>query len=569
MRPAICRFVATIVAVTAWIAFWPAANASEPARAQKYMAATANPIATETALGILRRGGSAVDAAIAAQMVLTLVEPQSSGIGGGGFMLHYDGETGQIAAYDGRETAPASAHPNMFLGADGKPMKWIDAVVGGLSVGVPGLVRMLELAHAEHGSLSWPELFVDAIRLAEEGFPVSPRLNGLIRADKQLQVFPDTASYFFGPDGEAHPVGTILHNTELGNTLAIIADGGADAFYTGPIARDIADAVSTASRNPTPMSTSDIARYRAKKRAAVCGPYRGHTVCGMPPPSSGGVTTLQILGILESFDLGAGPDDVATMHLVAEASRLAFADRNKYLADPDVVPPPAGLLDAAYLAERAALIDPAQSMGRAKAGNPENETYLRLAPADDEHGVSTTHLVIVDGAGDVVSMTSSIETQFGSRLMVRGFLLNNQLTDFSLAPERNGTPIANRAEAGKRPRSSMAPTIVLDGEDRFRLAVGSPGGSSIIGYVTKTLIASLDWGLNVQDAIEVPHIVNRNSDTRLEKDTTAADLASALEALGHKIRISRMTSGLQAIAAVPGGYEGGADPRREGVALGD
>ncbi|MEQ8665229.1 MAG: gamma-glutamyltransferase [Rhodospirillales bacterium] len=566
MNRVTCRLAAVIFAL---LLVSPVAHSAEPARAQKYMAATANPLATETALEILRRGGSAVDAAIAAQMVLTLVEPQSSGLGGGAFMLHFDSETGRIVTYDGRETAPASARPDMFLGADGEPMKWMDAVVGGRSVGVPGLLRMLELAHDDHGILTWSELFADAIRLAEEGFPVSARLNGLIKADKQLRVFPDTEGYFFGPDGEPHPVGTVLHNTPLANTLAIIADGGADSFYTGPIARDIADTVSNAPLNPASMTPSDIARYRAIKRDAVCGPYRGFTVCGMPPPSSGGITTLQILGILERFDMSGGADDLATAHLLAEASRLAFADRNQYIADPNVVPQPAGLLDAAYLAERAALIDPAKSMGRAKAGKPENETMLRFAPSGDEQGVSTTHLVIVDGAGDVVSLTSSIETQFGSRLMVRGFLLNNQLTDFSFVADKKGVPIANRVEAGKRPRSSMAPTIMLNGDGSFRLAVGSPGGSSIIGYVTKTLVAYIDWGMNIQDAIEVPHIVNRNARTRLEKDTAAEALAPGLEALGHTVNITRMTSGLQGISREDGVLLGGADPRREGVALGD
>lgn len=556
------------VIVTALLAAHPG-GAAEPARATKYMAATANPLASETALSILRRGGSAIDAAIAAQMVLALVEPQSSGIGGGGFMLYFDAESGAVTAYDGRETAPSSARPDMFLKPDGSRMAWNEAVVGGLSVGVPGLVRMLELAHQDHGKLPWDELFTEAIRLARDGFPVSKRLNGLIKADKQLRVFPNTEAYFFGADGEAHPVGAIVKNGELAETLSIIAEYGADGFYTGPIARDLSDAVGNAPRNPTVMSLSDIAKYRAKRRDAVCLDYRGNRVCGMPPPSSGGITTLQILGILEGFDLGGGPADTPTWHLIAEASRLAFADRNKYLADPDVVNQPAGLLDKAYLTNRAALIDPGKSMGKAKAGDPENDASLRLAPSDDEHGVSTTHFSIVDGAGNAVSMTSSIETQFGSRLMVRGFLLNNQLTDFSWTPERNGKPVANAVAPGKRPRSSMAPTLVFDAEGNFKLAIGSPGGSSIIGYVTKTLIANLDWGMNVQDAIDVPHIVNRNGDTQLEEDTAAEAMAAGLEALGHKIDIRKMVSGLQGIAVTPEGYEGGADPRREGVALGD
>jgi len=563
------RILAAVVLLVLICAPEPNASAAEPVRASKYMAATANPLASKAALGVLREGGSAVDAAIAAQMVLTLVEPQSSGIGGGAFMLYFDAANGQTVAYDGRETAPASARPDMFLNADGKAKGWNEAVVGGLSVGVPGLVRMLELAHQEHGKLPWARLFEDGIRLAREGFPVSNRFYNLSKGDKQLRVFPDTAAYFYQPDGTPHPEGTILKNPALAETLSIIAEYGSDGFYTGSVARDIADTVSNAPLNPTPFTPSDLAKYRAMKRDPVCMDYRGNQVCGMPPPSSGGITTLQILGILEGFDLSAGPEDVATQHLILEASRLAFADRNQYLADPDVVTMPAGLLDRGYLAHRAGLIDPAKSMGKATAGDPQNDASLQFAPSGDEHGVSTTHFSIVDADGNAVSITSSIETQFGSRLFVRGFLLNNQLTDFSWRPDVAGKPIANAVAPGKRPRSSMAPTLVFDLDGHLKLAVGSPGGSSIIGYVTKTLIASIDWNMNVQDAINLPHALNRNSKTRLEEGTSAEKLAPGLEALGHEIDIRRMFSGLQGVAVTAEGYEGGADPRREGVAVGD
>lgn len=545
------------------------AAAAEPVRASKYMAATANPLASEAALDILRKGGSAVDAAIAAQMVLTLVEPQSSGIGGGGFMMHFDATSGDVVAYDGRETAPASARPDMFLKDDGGYMGWHEAVVGGVSVGVPGLVRMLELAHRDHGKLPWADLFEAGIRIAKEGFPVSNRMNYLSEADEQLRVFPTTAAYFLRDDGTAHPEGTIIRNPALAETLTVIAEKGADGFYTGDIAQAISDTVSQAPRNPTPMTLDDIAGYQAKKRDAVCLDYRVNRVCGMPPPSSGGITTLQILGILEGADLSAGPDDLATRHLIAEASRLAFADRNQYLADPDVAPPPPGLLDKAYLASRGTLIDPTRSMGTAEPGSPDSEASIRFAPSGDEHGVSTTHLSIVDGSGNAVSMTTSIETQFGSRLFVRGFLLNNQLTDFAWKPEKDGKPVANAVAPNKRPRSSMSPTLVFDANGDFKLAVGSPGGSSIIGYVAKTLIAWTDWDMNIQAAIDVPHLLNRNGKTRVEEGTSLEPLVPGLEALGHEVDLRRMTSGLQGIAKVNDGYEGGADPRREGSAVGD
>lgn len=549
------------------------------ATTQKHMIAAANPLAAKAGLEILRAGGSAVDAAIAAQMVLNLVEPQSSGIGGGGFMLHFAAKGGAIEAYDGRETAPATAHARMFLAKDGKPRKFYDAVVGGLAVGVPGLVAMLETAHREHGRLPWAQLFQPAIELAEKGFAISPRLHGLIARDKHLKTFAPAADYFYDAQGEARPVGSILVNRPLARTFRILARQGALGFYRGPIARDVAEAVRSARVNPGGMTEGDLKGYVAKKRAPVCLPYRQYLVCGMGPPSSGGITTLQILGILQAFNLGALKPDMkpdgqpitspVAVHLIAEASRLAFADRNTYLADEDFVPPPPGMLDPEYLALRASRISVGATMGKTSPGVPGSGSYLRPPVGDGDKGPSTSHLSIVDGDGNAVSMTTSIENAFGSRMMVRGFLLNNQLTDFSFRPEKNGAPVANRAEPGKRPRSSMAPTLVFDGSGRLTMAVGSPGGSSIIGYVAKTLIAVLDWNMGMSQAVALPHFVNRNGPTDLEKRTAATELQPALKALGHKVRVRPMTSGLHGILVREGTLEGGADPRREGVAIGD
>ncbi len=542
-----------------------------PAPAQRHMIAAANPLAAQAGLDMLRAGGSAVDAAIAAQMVLNLVEPQSSGIGGGGFLLHYAAASGAIDAYDGRETAPAAASPDMFLDHRGKPRKFYDAAVGGLSVGVPGLLRMLEMAHREHGRLPWAKLFEPAIGLAEGGFVVSGRLNRLIAGDRRLKTFEAARTYFYDADGQPRAVGARLTNAALAETFRRIAEGGADAFYDGAIAAAIAAAVGGARPNPGSLSEADLAGYRARKREPVCLFYRKWLVCGMPPPSSGGITTLQILGILQRFDMAAvKPGSTRAVHLIAEASRLAFADRNTYIADDDFIPvPTAGLLDPGYLDLRAQEIGAKRSMGTAFPGMPGAGAGLRLAPDAARRGVSTTHLSVIDGDGNAVAMTSSIENAFGSRLMVRGFLLNNQLTDFSFAPEKDGAPVANRAEAGKRPRSSMAPTLVFDGTGKAVMAVGSPGGSRIIGYVAKTIVATLDWELGMQEAIDLPHFVNRNGRTELEEGTPIEALKGELEALGHEVSIRPLNSGLHGIRITPAGLIGGADGRREGVALGD
>ena len=452
------------------------------APATQHMIAAANPHAAEAGREILRAGGSAVDAAIAAQLVLTLVEPQSSGIGGGGFLLHYRAKDGGVAAYDGRETAPAAATPELFLDAEGRPMGFWEAVVGGRSVGVPGLLRMLELAHQDHGRLPWAFLFEPAIRLAESGFEVSPRLHGLIAKDRFLARQAEARDYFYDAEGQALAVGSLRRNEALAGVLRLVAWGGTEAFYEGEVAEAIVATV-RGTANPGDMSLEDLSGYQAKRRDALCRPYRQWQVCGMPPPTSGGVAVLQILGLLERFDLAAlDPNGADAAHLIAEAGRLAFADRNQFLADDDFVAVPLdALLDPAYLARRSALITLDGSLGKAKPGLSSESAAM---PSQDDPP-STSHLVVVDGKGNAVSMTSSIESAFGARHMVRGFLLNNELTDFSFRPEAGGRPVANRVEPGKRPRSSMAPVIVLDDDGRFLLALGSPGGSRIIGYVAR------------------------------------------------------------------------------------
>ncbi|MCH7555165.1 MAG: gamma-glutamyltransferase [Proteobacteria bacterium] len=499
------------------------------AQGARQMIAAANPYAAQAGLDMLARGGSAVDAAIAAQMVLNLVEPQSSGIGGGGFMLSYDARDGSVVAYDGRETAPAAATPRLFLDSDGAPLKFFDAVIGGRAVGVPGLLAMLELAHERHGKLPWAVLFEPAIILAEQGFSLSPRLHKLIGEARDVGRYATARSYFFTADGLPKPVGARLANPVFAATLRAIAARGARAFYAGDIAADMVAAVRGASDNPGLMTLADLAAYDAKPREPVCARYRQWRVCGMGPPSSGGVTTLQILGLLEGFDLAAlAPGSLAAVHLISEASRLAFADRARYLADDDFQPVPVrGLLDRGYLASRAAAIDPDFSMGRASPGEPPFRNGGLGADDPGGEGFSTSHIAVVDSDGSAVSMTSSIESAFGSRIMVRGFLLNNQLTDFSFRPDIDGVAVANRVEAGKRPRSSMAPTLVFDGDGRLRLSIGSPGGSRIIGYVTQSLIALLDWRLELRTAIALPHHVNRNGPIDLEEGTPLAALGPA------------------------------------------
>jgi len=537
------------------------------------MVAAANPLAVDAGFRILKQGGNAVDAAIAVQLVLGLVEPQSSGLGGGAFLLLHEGKAKRLIAYDGRETAPAAAKPDRFM-KDGQPISHYDAVIGGKSVGVPGTVRLLETVHRKHGRTKWAELFAPAIALAEQGFAVSPRLHALLATERHLTQ-PRARAYFFGADGKPLPVGSVLTNPAYAATLRSIAAGGADAFYHGEIARDIVDTANSHRTNPGDLTLADLAGYRVQVRDAVCDSYRGYRVCGMPLPSSGGLTVLQMLKILEPYDMRAmGPASFWSVHFFSEAGRLAFADREVYEADPAFYTPPTGLLDPAYLLGRSALIRTDASMRVAVPGNPPEKTRparkVALGRDTAAEFPSTSHLSIVDRYGNAVAMTMTIEDAFGSRLMTQGgFLLNNELTDFSFAPTDNGRPVANRVEAGKRPRSSMSPTIVFDKVGRVAIVVGSPGGSAIINYVAKTLIGIIDWDLDPQAAIALPNFGSRNGPTELEKNTSIVALEPKLKALGAPVWVTDHNSGLHAIQRTKDGWVGGADPRREGIVRGE
>ncbi|MBO0332329.1 gamma-glutamyltransferase [Sneathiella sp. CAU 1612] len=542
-----------------------------PLRAEtdkKYMIAAANPLAAEAGRIMLAREGSAVDAAIAVQMVLTLVEPQSSGIGGGAFLLHFDGETQKLETYDGRETAPAAVQETHFLTADGSPKKFYDAVVGGGSVGVPGVVAMLAKAHEAHGKLPWKDLFEPAIKLSEEGFLISPRLYYLLDRDEHLKTRATAGTYFYNADGSAKAVGTRLQNPALAATLRVIAANGPDAFYHGDIAQSIVNTVRSDNLNPGLLTLDDMTNYKAIKREPVCAPYRAYTICGMGPPTSGGVTLLQALRILEAWDMPAiSPGSAEAIDIISQASALAFADRGKYLADGDFVDIPVrGLLGDAYVESRAKMVIPGESHLPFKAGNPE-EKQGSLGLDNAIELPSTSHFSIRDSLGNAVSMTTSVENVFGSRLMTGGFILNNQLTDFSFTPTTEDGPVANRIEPNKRPRSSMSPTMVFDGEGKLRLVIGSPGGSRIIGYVLKTIVASLDWNMDLQTAIAMPHYINRNGTLDLEVDTPLADLKPELESMGYKVNVRTLNSGLHGISITGMDLQGGADPRREGIVL--
>jgi len=557
--------------------------------AEKYMAAAANPLAAEAGREMLRRGGSAIDAAIAMQAVLTLVEPQSSGIGGGALIVLWDGKA--VRTYDGRETAPAGATEKLFLQANGQPMGFTQAQIGGRSVGTPGVLRALELAHQKHGRLPWAQLFEPAIQLAEQGFAISPRLHQLIAADSSMQRSPEMMAYFRNADGSPKVVGTNLKNPALAAVFKRIAHEGPDALYKGPVAEEIAAKVQ-GHANPGSLSLTDLANYQAKERAPLCTDYKRWQVCGMPPPSSGGIAVAQILGTLQALEArdkrlalaplkpvkttapaGSEPDPQA-VHLISEAERLAYADRAQYLADSDFVPVPVkGLVDPAYLASRAALIGE-RSMGTAKPGTPPG-IQVAYAPDRSPLRISTSQVVAVDDAGGAVSMTTTIESAFGSHIMVQGFMLNNEMTDFSFIPEENGQKVANRVEPGKRPRSSMAPTLIFDRQSgEFLATVGSPGGSQIIEYVAKSTIGLLDWNLDAQAAINLPNFGSRNGPTELEQGQFSPALIQALKDKGHSVSEIDMTSGTQAIVRVKdaqgkASLTGGADPRREGQALGD
>ena len=533
------------------------------------MVVAANPLAAAAGLRMLEAGGSAVDAAIATALVLGLVEPQSSGLGGGGFLVHHDGRTGRSLVYDGRETAPLAARADRFLDDAGRPVSFDAALAGGRAVGVPGAVRMLELAHREHGRLPWPMLFGPAIDLAEQGFDVSPRLHALIAAETRFRQ-PRIRSYFLQADGRPLAVGTRLRNPAYARTLRAIAAGGADAFYRGPVAADIVATLREAGGERADLTLEDLAGYRALVRAPVCGLYRGYRICGPPPPSSGTYAVLQLLGLLVPNDIAAmGPASLWTVHFFSEAGRLAFADRG-YIADPAFVPLARDLLDPGYLQARAATIRVDRSLGRAEPGAaPLRGRGRAYVDGGALERPSTSHVSIVDAAGNAVSLTTTIEDAFGSRLMTAGgFLLNNELTDFAFEAAVAGVPVANRVEGGKRPRSAMAPLVVYDPRGRLFMVVGSPGGPAIINYVAKVLLGVIDWRLDAQAAVALPNFGSRNGPTELEAGTPVEAMAPRLRALGHDVRILEHTSGVHVIVRSPRGWQGGADPRREGVAVG-
>lgn len=540
-----------------------------PVNAKDWMVAVANPVAASAAAKVLENGGNAIDAAIAAQAMLGLVEPQSSGLGGGAFLIYHDGETGNVTTLDGRESAPSAATPKLFQDDQGEPLKFFDAVIGGRSVGVPGTPALLDEMHKRWGKTAWPELLQPAIDRARAGFTVSQRLAGQIGSGAEsLSAHPETKDYFL-PGGKPLKAGSTLRNEAYADVLEAMANEGVSSFYSGDLAADIVATIQGFESNPGVMSLDDLAKYKVIERAAVCAPYRVYSVCGMGPPSSGALTVGQILGLLQPYDLAEmGPDDAQSWRLIGDASRLAFADRGRYMADSDFVKVPArGLLKPDYVKARSALLAGSMALETVAPGEPEWDETRFWADDESLELPSTTHFSIVDADGNAVSMTSTIENGFGSRLMTNGFLLNNELTDFSFRDQSDGKPIANRVEPGKRPRSSMAPTIVLkDGEPV--LIIGSPGGSRIIGYVTRTIIAHLDWGMDIQKAISSPHLVNRFGKFDVEKGTEAEALVPALEAMGYEVTVRDLTSGLHGIAITPDGLQGGADHRREGIVLG-
>ncbi|SHI77408.1 gamma-glutamyltransferase [Wenxinia saemankumensis] len=544
-------------------------ESGEPVIAEDWMVAAANPLAVEAGARILGEGGTAADAMVAVQAVLGLVEPQSSGLGGGAFLVWYDAETGELTTLDGRETAPLAATPLLFQTPDGEPMGFFDAVVGGLSVGTPGTPALMEAAHEAWGEAEWAGLFDEAIALAEDGFTVSPRLAELVAEDaERLGRFEATAAYFL-PGGSAIEAGDTLTNPAYAETLRAIAENGSDVFYEGAIAEGILSTVQDAAGNPGVLAQIDLDAYEVVERPAVCAAYRGLDVCGMGPPSSGALTVGQILGMLDSHDLSAGPGDAGVWRLIGDASRLAFADRGRYMADSDFVPVPTeGLVDPDYLSTRAALLAGETALQSVEPGMPAFDHALLWADDRSIELPSTSHISIVDSYGNALSMTTTIENGFGSRLMAPGgFLLNNELTDFSFASHENGVPIANRVEPGKRPRSSMAPTIVMQ-DGAPMLVIGSPGGSRIIGYVAQAIIGVVDWDMNVQEAVAMAHGVNRFGTFDLEEGTELAGLQAELEAMGFEVGVTGLNSGLHAIE-IGERLEGGADPRREGIALGE
>ena len=539
-------------------------------KAKDWMVTAANPLATQAGANILKQGGNAIDAMITTQLMLGLVEPQSSGIGGGAFLVYWDAKQKKLTTYDGRETAPLAATPQLFQDEHGQPMQFYDAVVGGRSVGTPGVVKLMWETHQKYGKLKWEQLFEPVIQVAKKGFAISPRLATLISKDaKRLSRFPATKAYFFNPDGSAKKQGTILKNPAYANTLSSIANHGADAFYKGKIARDIVNTVKSAQGNPGVLAQQDFDTYKVKQREPVCSAYQSYDICGMGPPASGALTVNQILTMTQEFDLQAwGPESAKSWQVIADASLLAFADRGMYMADEDFVPMPTqGLVDSEYLKQRAKLITPGKALESVSAGSPPWSYARQQSPDESIELPSTSHFNIVDKEGNVVSMTASVENAFGSRLMTNGFILNNELTDFSFRTHNNGKPIANRLEPGKRPRSSMAPTIILK-DGKPYMAIGSPGGSRIIGYVAQAIIAHTQWGMDIQQAINQAHVLNRFGTRDIEQGTSAEELKQELERMGFEVKVGDLNSGLHAILINGRQLEGAADPRREGTAIG-
>ncbi len=540
---------------------------------RRHVIVASHDLATKAGLDVLRKGGSAVDAAIAAQMVMGLVEPQSSGIGGGAFIVHWTAKAKKLETYDGRETAPKSVTPNLFLGPDGKPLGMIEAVVGGRSVGVPGDIAVLWLAHKEHGRLPWADLFTAAIDLAERGFPVSPRLANAVGRDFALGWIPASAAYL-RPAGKPVEQGDVIKNLAYAETLRAIAAKGPDGFYSGPVADAIVKAVTEAPRGAVALTLADLKNYKAKKREPVCGIYRAYTICGMGPPSSGGVTTLQILKLMERFDVSKlKPASTQAIHLFTEAQRLAFADRAAYLGDPDYVPPPLpGMIAPVYLAKRSKLLSLITVMDRAtiEAGAPKGaDLTLRSLRIPNYAKPGTAHVSVIDDDGNALAMTTTVEGPFGSHLMAAGFFLNNQLTDFTFRPSADNRRLPNAPDAGKRPLSSMSPTLVFDANGKLFAVIGSPGSWRIIPYVAKTLVGLIDWKMPMADAIALPNTTSRSGPTELEDGRDLDGVAAALREMGHEVKMMSQTSGLNGIRVTEAGFDAAADPRREGSVGGD
>lgn len=539
------------------------------ARTREQVIVASHPLAMQAGQAMLARGGNAVDAAIATQMVMTLVEPQSSGIGGGLFIVYWDAKHKRVETYDGREKAPASAGSNLFIGADGTALPFVDAVVGGRSVGVPGAVATLWLAHKQHGKLPWADLFQPAIDLAENGFKVSPRLVKVLGLVSSLQLVPSSLAYF-QPEGKPLAAGDLLKNPALAETLRTIAKLGPDGFYKGKVAQAIVDTVTNAPRGAVKLTLNDLATYRPVKRAAVCSTYRGYRICGMAPPSSGGTTSIQILKMLERFDMGSlAPNSAKAVHLFAEAQRLAFADRAAFLADPDFVPAPLpGMIDGGYLAARSKLLSPDTALPQEQVlpGDPRGASRtLRRLRLPERGRPSTAHMSILDGDGNALAMTTTVEGPFGSHLMAGGFFLNNQLTDFSFLPKSDNSLIANAPAAGKRPLSSMTPTLVFDPKGKLYAVIGSAGGWRIIPHVAKTLLGLIDWKLPMAQAIALPNITSRTAVVEIESGVGLEGLEPELKAMGHEVKYIEQNSGLNGFRITPDGIDAAPDARREGA----